>query len=639
MGFLNSFLKKIGVLKPTLSESETETEHCPSDVYMDYETICLSQPQLYIKGIWRKDKFYYIVCPGHRRDASTLNGEDFNHWFQQHKILASPTRISAFIPPGSKKIRILKGKEVADLAGIARNLTYFYYDLIFILPKNFPEFKLRDENGSVTVYSNKEFSKKEMIVFNQALSVLNIRFQLQFEEIDLSTYEQPIANHTPLIIAPSRLLKCSNPKIKEIAEEDEDFWMSNKYKLLDCSIRKNELFQQGFILSKSSCAVTDSNKPGNIRNYLSLYNTVYLRLPIVEHELIYFENLSATQKEIVQLCHLERVKLIADQPLHRYGPKVLHILSETTSSDYIMSRRLAAVNIADVRTRLPFMFPAFGIETKYEILHTLHQVLRNHIPGEDLHKVFECLAIMWGDYFESVQRIGAYGMLNFGAYRLLDLLFKQANKDYGVEFMDAEPAVNYAASLGAYCVTSNSYNNDGFINLMANLYSGVPKNFIRGNQILANTAIENILVINNELPVLEFAQSFKSGDIDRFHKLIYGLTKHNKNEQELLEAVGKFNLEIKHFVKDSKALGSADVRGFLIDAGSTATQTSVPFAGWFVERFLALMNKVGRRNSISRKIQDYLSAFVSDVTPDAVLVARMRSDLIKKFQEKKFGYS
>ena len=41
------------------------------------------------------------------------------------------------------------------------------------------------------------------------------------------------------------------------------------------------------------------------------------------------------------------------------------------------------------------------------------------------------------------------------------------------------------------------------------------------------------LVINNDVPVVDFATSFRSGDINRFHKFIYGLTKHIKDENEL----------------------------------------------------------------------------------------------------------
>lgn len=635
MNKLKSFFQKIGVIRR--NSFEEELDRCPSDVFMDYETLCLNQPQLNITGIWKKEKFYYIVCVGHGKDAYSLNGQDFEEWFRKHKVIASPTRISAYIPPDAKKIRILNEKEIADLAGTPRNLTFFYYDLLLSLPKSFPDFKLKDENGAITVYSNGGLSDKETAQFNEALQVMNIKLDLHFETIPLLGYSQRLLD-TPLLLTPSKLLVNANSRIKEIWEEDEDFWLSNKYKLLEKNSTKKDLFSDKFIIAKSSCVVTDSNKPGNIRNYLSLYNIVYLRLPILEFQEQFFLDLRCTDKELISLCQRGRVKLIADQPIHRYENRVLNILSELESSDFILSRRLAAVNVIDIRKRLPFMFPTFDIDTKYEILHLLHKILKDHVPGDDLYKIFECLAIMWGNYFENIQRMGAYGMLNFGAYRFFDLMFRKAGKDYGVEFMDAEPGVNYAASLGSHCVPSNSFNNEPYVNVIANLYSGMPKNFVRGNQLLANTAVENILVVSNDIPVLDFAKSFNSGDIDRFHNLIYGLTKHIKDENELLSSIEQFNKEIRHYVNDSKSLGAADVRGFIIDGATAVSQTSIPFAGWFVERVTSLLNAAGRRNSAIRKVQDYLSGFVSDTKPDAVLVARMRDQLIKSYTKGKFGY-
>lgn len=248
------------------------------------------------------------------------------------------------------------------------------------------------------------------------------------------------------------------------------------------------------------------------------------------------------------------------------------------------------------------------------------------------------MASVWGNYFEQVQRSGAYGLLNSGSHKFLDLLFKTMNKDYGVEFMDAELGVNYAAAIGANCISYNTYNNAPFMAVLANLYSGIPKDFLIGNQQSANTAIENILAISEDIPVVDFASNFQSGDINRFHQLIYGLTKHKKNEDELAEGIRRFNEEVRHYAGKQGNMSEFDLRGFLVDGATAAGGVSLPFSGWFIERVLHLIGKAGKRNATVRKIEDYLSAYNTVTIPDAVLVARMRDQLIKSYGQNKFGY-
>ena len=114
--------------------------------------------------------------------------------------------------------------------------------------------------------------------------------------------------------------------------------------------------------------------------------------------------------------------------------------------------------------------------------------------------------------------------------------------------------------------------------------------------------------------------------------------KHIKDENELSVSIENFNKEIRHFVKDQKGVAAADVRGFVVDSATAASGTSIPVAGWFIERMMKMLNLVGSRNSSARKIKDYLEAYISDSKPDAVLVARMRNQLVHAYTKDKFGY-
>lgn len=619
------------------NRNKTGLERCPGEIFHDYETLCLHQPHLNVKGVYQKDKDYFIVCVGLGTKPLTIDGHDLNEWFSRHKIISSPTRLVSHIPPGSKRLRVLNQQEEAALTGIPRNLTFFYEDMVLTLPKTFPAFKVKNENGAVIIYSEQALTPEEINQFNEALRLLDVRISLSFQTLALNTYNQPILD-APLLLTHSSLLPFNDPAITRLWEEDEDFWMANKQKLVQQNVSKAGIFQQGYIQDRSSCIVTDSNKPDNIRNFLSLYQTIYLRLPIEMFHDDYFRHLDCTLEEVKQLCNSGRVKLIADQSLKRYAPVLVHAFTELKSSDIIFSRRLAAVTIADLRTRVPFLFPTFDIDTKYDILHLLHSRLTGQTSQENIYKLTECLASVWGNYFEQVQRSGAYGILNSGSHKFLDLLFRSLNKDYGVEFMDAELGVNYAAAIGANCISYNTYNNAPFMGMLANFYSGIPKDFIIGNQQTANTALDNILAISKDVPVIDFSNSFHSGDIDRFHNLIHGLTKHKKNEAELAEGIRRFNEEVKHYASTRDNLSEFDLRGFLVDGVTAGGGMSMPFSGWFIERLLHLLGKAGKRNTTVRKMEDYLAAYNSVTIPDAVLVARMREQLVKSYGQHKFGY-
>jgi hypothetical protein len=213
-----------------------------------------------------------------------------------------------------------------------------------------------------------------------------------------------------------------------------------------------------------------------------------------------------------------------------------------------------------------------------------------------------CLTNFWGNYFEDIQRFSANRLRNYGAYHLLNFIFAKVNKDYAVEIIDTEPGVNYAVALSANLASRNSFNNSVLDSLMANLYSGLPQNFIRSIQHHANTAIEDILGIGQEVPLIEMATTFRSGDVDRFRELVYCLTRHNKNQVELNIAICRFNREVSHYARHKERLNVLDIRSFLVDMATAMSAVNVPLAGEFIERALAALAILGAMNRSMRQI-------------------------------------
>ncbi len=85
-------------------------------------------------------------------------------------------------------------------------------------------------------------------------------------------------------------------------------------------------------------------------------------------------------------------------------------------------------------------------------------------------------------------------------------------------------------------------------------------------------------------------------------------------------------------------MSAMDIRGFLIDGGTAATDISIPFVGWFAGIAIKVLRDLGARQKTVRFLSDYLTAQTMGTIPDAVLVARMRDSLSNTAKNAKYGY-
>jgi len=638
------FARRVFGRKVEENEGKDEgTAIAQSYVYQDYVNLSLSQPQLNIQGLFKSGRFYYIVCEGLTKDTLALNGQNMESWFRDYSTLGGSTRLAATIPANSEKVKTLTLADEANLGINARNQTYLYNDLVTYLPKDFPIFKISDENtGHVFINTLEALTPGYIEQLKECLRNLKeseLIPRLVFRVNNIDTVKSAMLED-PILLQPTRsIFNKLDSSIKSIQEEDEDFWITNKTKLLNSSIDKKSILSPVWLTEQSSCLVSEYVAPEDIRNYLTLYNKVYLRMPINEHHETYIQGIGCTEKELKDLCSLGRVKLLFDQPLHRYHPNLHKTLLEIPKDAYLQSRKLASLNVLDLRKRVPFAFPTLDIDTKHELLHDLNKILsKSPVERNMKNAILEFLNAMWGNYFEAIERMGALGLARFGTYHFTNFIFEKANIDRSVELLDTEPGVNYAATLGANLITRRSVNDDALATLIANIYSGVPKDFIPGKQYESNTALNEILLVNSDIPVVELALAFQSNDIDRLRKALYWLTRHTKNNEELLSSVESFNDEVRHLVKKQEAISKLDITGFLLDGGTSLVGNSLPFVGWFAGLAVKGLRSYGAKKKTVSIVSDYLAAQSAGTIPDAVLIARMREDLMRSYKKSKYGY-
>lgn len=605
----------------------------PDTHVTNYNYLILHQYHLKIDGLWRLNNRYFILCPELDNSTLAIDGSNLNKWFRDHSILGTQTQLVNSIPEGAERIPTFTKDDVSYFAGSPRNFTFFLNDLLSNLPKDFPDFRLQDNNtGTLKFLTLQPLTENQELILSEAIEKMRTSIRLETDISDnLDDINQPLLNEE-MVFRHNRTFKgLAGTNAKKIWEQDEDFWNDKRANLLNASARKSEFFPENFSIKESSCIISDSITPPNIRNFLTLYGVVYLNLPILQFHDQYWKSLGITEEELMTLLELKRVKLLVTQALHRYHPRILEILSELNESSYLLPRRLASITISDLRNRNPILFPTFDDEVKYELLHQLHHknILSKLPKGLD-QTILSSVASMWDNYFEDVHRLGTHALRNYSSYYFLDAIFKSRGKDIGLELMDSIPSVDFAAALQSNVIPKyrESYTDETIMTTIANLYSGVPNNMIPKNFPYSNTSVDRVLVISKDVPVNELAKTFTNHDIDRFRKLIFGLTEHKRDQTELDSALKLFNEHVINYEKSKSRLNTMDVSGFLIDGGLALTGTNIPLASWIIDKSEKFLTQLGVTSGTVQKLVDELNAMKTGTAlPNAVLVARMRNQL------------
>jgi hypothetical protein len=605
----------------------------PDTHIWNYNNFRITQYHLEIEGLYKLNNRYYILCPNITKDATSVDGQNLFEWFRQHSIIGTGTTLVNTLPSNAIKLEDNSKIDESNFAGAPRNFTFFYDDLLSFLPKDFPEFKIGDNNTGITFFYTKVvLDPNQEQSLEETIHKLKMSILLETKVIDnLEDVEQHIITDDFRLLRHSKSFGFNSAGIKKIWEEDEDFWIEKRSNILNHSTIKDDFYQEGFSTKQSSCLVTDYIHPQNLRNFITLYNTTYLNLPSLENYDNYLKQLEVTESDLFHLANLGKVRFILPKPLYVYHPRMIELISELPSNSYLLSRRLASITILDLRKRNPLLFPTFDNETKYKLLYELNKKKETGtLPSEFSANFLGHLSEIWGNYFEDVHRAGANALTTYSSYHFLDGFFSSHKKDLGLELLDSIPSVNYGAALQANVIPKywGGYNDEKLVTMIANLYSGLPKGFVPHNLPFSNISVDKILVINKDVPIIDLAKTFSNGDIDKFRTLIFNLTEHKKDEVELEKSLKIFNEHVKNYESSSKRRNNIDLEGFLIDGSLAINNVNIPLATWVIDRTTKMLSDVGIKSGTIQALIDNIEAVRTGVVlPEAVLVARMRNQL------------
>jgi hypothetical protein len=188
-------------------------------------------------------------------------------------------------------------------------------------------------------------------------------------------------------------------------------------------------------------------------------------------------------------------------------------------------------------------------------------------------------------------------------------------------------------TLGAHVAphVTDSYDDQEYVKCLASLYSGTAGNALETLQPKVLTALEGLLAVN-DAPLVDFANSFGGGDIERLRVILQDMVAGCGSSDDLERAIADFNREVRHYASRADRLLRVDILAFIANLVALAMGTSVPAEatigmilskGWLT----SLTEDRAATNATVGRALDSLNAKLAGVRTDVVPVCRMKKQL------------
>jgi hypothetical protein len=451
-----------------------------------------------------------------------------------------------------------------------------------------------------------------------------------------------------LMLLPALSLAPEVPRaVRWLAEEDEEFWLSQREEALlgGKGLAGSAMFPHSWDRKEFRCVVDATVFPAaNIRSYLTLFDTIFLGLPLGDKFAEALKHLGATRSELVQLVGSGRVKILLPHSIERYDLRWLAEALEAKPDGLVSSRRIACGVLADTRRRLPFIHPNLDLAER-RILMTAMQAAANDVEvPEDLRTHFqvvakECASI-WNFAAIAIQRDGATQSDRVGVGWLASQLFEKfTGQERTLEIMSAARGMSWAAALDAHAFPNSTkdYSEDAACQMLAALSSPLGDREVMVADPRVHRMVDGLLAIDGDLPVLEFAAQFRGPDIERFRRILADTANWNQDDAFLDGEMKKFNAEVQQYERRPNRLRTMNVTSLVAAAGSEIAphlspnlQHSfhhVPIGIWLLGMVLARASEPAAQGAILGRFWDYTNGLLARTPPRAVLISRLRQQV------------
>jgi hypothetical protein len=300
--------------------------------------------------------------------------EKFEKIQEEHRIIGSPKLLlTQTIPNNAIKIRGRENYEVALSFGAPYTNSELENLLFQYINKKLHPFKYNLELPSLYLKLSfpRQLTEDEKSEIETTLYSIGIKYEIKYitdcNLLNISISERKHSD--PLALIPNKILPNNIPtKLRNLHEEDEDFWLDNRSLILTSyDLEKDNVLPTSFNNKNSSCFVdAQVLKPDNIRNYLTIYERVIISYPLTGQDNDFLSHLKIPKHHLLELISRGRIQFALPQNITRYNVSFLEECLNTNPECIILSRRLASSSIVDIRKKTGFLATTYSFEEKIE---------------------------------------------------------------------------------------------------------------------------------------------------------------------------------------------------------------------------------------------------------------------------------
>ncbi len=598
-----------------------------------YETLALVVPDVQLKGLFTDGTQYFFVCAG--ATTRLVDGQPLGTWFYgRHVPICSPFVVCEAAPVGGTEVPARTAEEIALAKGHASTIRQIWSQLSLALPHDFPLVDIRDGEGFVRVVVADKLADDEADLLAQAVREIGL---VPPYEVEVDAGPAAVAPADGFMLTPARALAPSlTSALAVLVEEDEEHWRASRIGLLTAV--GAEPVQRGpwNDLQGSACLVSTTFKPDNIRRYFSFYSQVVLVAPLASRLEDTLKCLSVTRHELTSLVASGHVRVLFPQSLDRYDQKWVEELAEAGADGLLFSRRLTSVALQDMRRRLPVLFTPAPVLNDRTFLRSLSMAI-DAAPAHArpfFSAMLTTLPECWDKLESALNLCGAMAALDGPLVRFAaKLLHDLTGRNLWLELGSASAPLEWAGALGAdYCPAEHEeYSEAGAAALLSALHTGFggagAPSVISQELVLA----DNLLGVDNDADIASFVRDLGASDRDRLRALVRDLSKANPSEDEVRDAIDKWNSFVRKYELKPDRVRAFGLAGIVLagakalSGGPSALATVTPWLAALMPYVMThLSEDLVRENALLGRFLDRVNGALAGAPPNAVLLSRMR---------------
>lgn len=591
-----------------------------------FESLALAHPEMDIKGLWYCDFKYYVLI---EKDGTLTESDlqEFEKIQEDHRIIGSPKLLlTQTIPNNAIKITGRENYEVALSFGAPYTDSELEYLLFQYINKKLHPFRYKLELPSLylELSFSKQLTEDEKAEIETTLYSIGIKYEIKYitdyNLLNISISEKKHSDSLALI--PNKILPNNFPtKLRNLHEEDEDFWLDNRSLILTSyDLEKDKVLPTSFNNKYSSCFVdAQVLRPDNIRNYLSIYERVIISYPLIGQDNDFLNHLKIPKHHLLELISRGRIQFALPQNITRYNVSFLEECLNTHPECIILSRRLASSSIVDIRKKTGFLATTFSFEEKLNILKTLKK-----LDSEIFNLFVSALSKNWHSMEMNIHERGAMGVANIGIAPVMSELFNKEGRDLYLELLFSAMPLEWAMALNAdfYPYQGNEHSQYNASACCLYGYNGfrIDKDAIVQSKI--GEIATKILSLDNDMSALELDDAILKGDIPRIKNFSKKLS--NLSSEELDMKIYELNKEIRKIENKESKLSSLDLCGLIASAiGVYHDNPYIPLGFAFFKIISGVLNS----NDISSQSIDKIKSTLLGTQNETLLIKRTKARL------------